>query len=75
MAVIGVGHLGRYHAKTYANLANVQLVGLLDSDRARSKDRARELGVPAIADLNELLKNVDAVSVAVPTSDHHRIVK
>ncbi len=75
VAVIGVGHLGRYHAKTYANLANVQLVGLLDSDRARSKDRARELGVPAIADLNELLKNVDAVSVAVPTSDHHRIVK
>lgn len=75
VGVIGVGHLGRYHALTYAQRSDVCLVGLFDINKARAQDLARELNVPAVADLDELLESVDAVSVAVPTSAHHQVVK
>lgn len=75
VGVIGVGHLGQCHAQAYAQLSNARLMGLLDADLVRAQNKARELNVPALADLDELLEVIDAVSVVVPTSAHHRIAK
>lgn len=75
VAVIGVGHLGRCHALAYAQCPQAQLVGLLDADESRARNQGQELDVPVVTDLDELLTNVDAVSVVVPTLAHHSIAK
>ena len=72
-AVIGVGYLGRFHAQKYAQLAESQLVGVVDTDAATAQRVAGELGVAAFTDHRELFGQVDAVSIAVPTPHHHAI--
>lgn len=67
-AVIGVGHLGRFHAQKYAQLS--QLQGVYDANPARSAEVAQELGCRAFASVAELLAEVEAVSIATPTSTH-----
>lgn len=74
-AVIGVGYLGRFHAQKYAALANAQLVGVADADAERAKQVASEVGCKAFSDYQELLPLVDAVSIAVPTVQHHQVAK
>ncbi|MDZ7749541.1 MAG: Gfo/Idh/MocA family oxidoreductase [Halofilum sp. (in: g-proteobacteria)] len=72
-AVVGVGYLGRFHAQKYAALPGCELVGVADPDEAAAAACAGPLGVPVVVDYHELLGHVDAVSIAVPTSLHHRI--
>jgi predicted dehydrogenase len=70
VGVIGVGHLGRFHAQNYLKLPSVELAGVTDSDSERARQIADECGCGVYPDIDSLLKNVEAVSVAVPT-DHH----
>lgn len=74
VAVIGVGHLGKIHARIYSQLPNVTLVGLADSDPSR-EEIAKEYKVPFFKDCRELIGKVDAVSIAVPTSLHYQVAK
>ncbi|MEW5723285.1 MAG: Gfo/Idh/MocA family oxidoreductase [Thermodesulfobacteriota bacterium] len=74
-AVIGVGHLGRFHAEKYSRIETVELVGVADLDRSRAEETGARLGVPAFFDHRELLGRVDAVSVAVPTRDHFTVAR
>jgi predicted dehydrogenase len=73
VGVIGVGALGQHHARVYAGLSGVQLAGVYDIDAARAAEVAGKHGGRAFGSLEELLPEVDAVSVAVPTADHHRV--
>jgi predicted dehydrogenase len=73
VGVIGVGALGRHHARVWATVPGVRLVGVHDSDATRAGDVAAERGCRAFADSDGLLAEVDAVSVAVPTVDHHAV--
>lgn len=73
VGVIGVGYLGKYHAQKYANIDGVELVGVADIDIAAAESVASENGCKAYGDYLELLKDVDAVSVVVPTSLHHKV--
>ncbi|MEW6264684.1 MAG: Gfo/Idh/MocA family oxidoreductase [Thermodesulfobacteriota bacterium] len=73
LGVIGVGHLGRYHAEKYRTLSGVELVGVVDIERSRADEVAGRLGVAACYDHRDLLDRVDAVSVVVPTSEHYRV--
>lgn len=68
--MIGVGHLGRFHAQKYASMPEVELVGVHDLDRGRAEAVADELGTRAWRRLDDLLGQVDLVSVAVPTGRH-----
>lgn len=72
-AVVGVGYLGRFHAQKYAQLPGVRLVAVVDADAAAAKKVGAELDVAALGDYRELLGQVDAVSLAVPTPLHHPI--
>ena len=74
VAVIGVGHLGKEHARIYHELENAELIGLCDSD-ASKKEKADLLGVPFFNRYQDLIGKVDAVSVSTPTSNHHAIAK
>jgi predicted dehydrogenase len=73
VAVIGVGHLGRHHARIYASLPGVELVGVVDLNRARADEIAATYGTRAFYDVVALAGRVDAVSVAVPTEQHAAI--
>jgi predicted dehydrogenase len=72
-AVIGAGHMGRYHAEKLSRLADVQLVGVVDADAARASALSQKLGCPAFADYREILGKAEAAVVAVPTDRHHAV--
>jgi len=64
---VGVGYLGRHHARIYASLSEVRLAGIVDRNAGRSREIAALYGVPAFEDHRDLLGKIDAVSVATPT--------
>jgi predicted dehydrogenase len=74
VGVIGVGHLGRHHARIYKELPFVSLVGIVDISLSTGETIGKNFGVPNFENLASLLPLVDAVSVAVPTSDHYSVV-
>jgi predicted dehydrogenase len=73
VGVVGVGHLGRHHARVLAGIEGVKLVGVADSRIDQAQAVAGPLGARAHADYRELIDQVDAVSVAVPTTLHRAI--
>jgi len=70
IGVIGVGHLGRHHARILAALDEAALVGVVDKIPARAAEIAAANQTSVIGDASELLGAVDAVTIAVPTEDH-----
>jgi len=72
VAVIGVGSLGQHHARVYRELG-AELVGVADTDRMRAAEIGARYGCPAMTDFRTLLRRVDAVSIAVPTLQHHDV--
>jgi predicted dehydrogenase len=75
VAVIGVGHLGQYHAQVYSSLSNVDLVGVYDINQKRSEDVATACHTKAFKSLSNLIGQIDATSIAVPTKQHYKIAK
>ncbi|MBX3328492.1 MAG: Gfo/Idh/MocA family oxidoreductase [Nitrospira sp.] len=73
--VIGVGHLGQHHARLYASAPDATLVGVVDQDGERASSIAQKYHVQAFRGLPELLKQVDVLSIAVPTSGHYVVAK
>jgi predicted dehydrogenase len=70
VAVVGVGHLGKEHARIYAGLPGVELAGVCDVDRPRAGEVAGRCGSSPFFDFRELPEGLDAVSIAVPTERH-----
>ncbi|HJN80743.1 MAG TPA: Gfo/Idh/MocA family oxidoreductase, partial [Phycisphaerales bacterium] len=71
-AVIGVGRMGRHHARVYAQMDGADLVGVVDHDPHRAADIVEEWGGQAFGAIDDLLAaGVDAVTIATPTI-HHR---
>src|ERR1700693_1540798 len=73
MAVVGVGHLGKEHARILAGLPEVELVGVADVNADQAHAVARRLrtkGDPACWPLRNL---VDATSMVVPTTHHFAV--
>jgi Predicted dehydrogenases and related proteins len=73
IGVVGVGALGRHHARHLAQLDEARLVGVFDTDPARARSVAEELGTTAFSSLDALLDQAEAVTVAVPTPAHHAV--
>jgi predicted dehydrogenase len=73
VGVVGVGHIGKNHARLYKELPAAQFTVIYDTDRAVAQQRAEEFGVMAAASLEEFAEQVDAASVATPTSTHFEI--
>ena len=75
VGVVGVGYLGSIHARIYERMQNVRLVGVMDSDAETGRRVASECGCKVMQSLEEMMDNVDAVSVVVPTSKHREIAE
>jgi predicted dehydrogenase len=73
VAVIGVGYLGRFHAQKFALLENVDLVGVVDIDKVKAQEVAREVNTAFYTSTEPLKGMIDAASVAVPTSRHAEV--
>ena len=73
VAVVGVGHLGRHHARVLSELPDATLVGVVDADLSRAAEVANAVGAPVVAHVADLIGKVDAVSVAVPTEAHAEV--
>jgi len=70
-AVVGVGSMGRHHARNYAELEGAELVAVVDADAERGRAIAEQHGGAVLADVEALLElGVDAVSIATPTVNH-----
>ena len=71
VGVIGCGKMGRFHAKVYAKMPQVRLVGVADANRDAAERAADEAGCPAFTDAADLFAaGAAAVTVAVPTTYH-----
>lgn len=70
VAVIGVGHLGKHHARILGAMPDVELVAVVDTNQARAEEIAAANHTRALMRPGSLLGKVDAVSIAVPTEQH-----
>jgi len=73
VAVIGVGHLGKHHARLLAGIKDARLVAIVDTQPDRAAAAAAATGARAITDFREVIGEVDAVSIAVPTEIHRDV--
>jgi predicted dehydrogenase len=73
VGVVGVGHLGRHHARILAGLPDVELVGVVDDRSEQGRAVAESCRTVYYSDYRGLLGKVDAVSVAVPTLAHREV--
>jgi predicted dehydrogenase len=73
MAVIGVGALGRHHARIVSQLPGVELVAVADPNKTQGEKVAEAAKTKWVADHRLLIDEVDAVTIAVPTGFHFRV--
>jgi predicted dehydrogenase len=73
VGVIGVGYLGRHHARILSSLPGVELVAVVDTNGTRAEEVAAANRTQAFQDYREMLAHVDVVTIAVPTERHQDI--
>jgi predicted dehydrogenase len=73
VGVVGLGSFGRHHAKHYAGNPRARLVAVADQDADRGA--ANGQGAPVFSDYRDLIGKVDAVSIAVPATDHAAVAR
>lgn len=71
VGVMGIGYMGRNHARILSDLPGAELVGVYDSDIDRAREVAAEFGTSAFDDASGLMDASRAVVIAVPTSEHY----
>jgi predicted dehydrogenase len=74
-AVIGAGKMGEIHARVYSKLPQSRLVAVVDTDFQKARKLAKKYNCQAFEKPDEILRMVDAVTVATPTSSHQKIAK
>lgn len=73
LGVVGVGGIGKNHARIIAGLENVEVGGIFDTNAEHGQAVADEFGVPFVSSLEELIERVDAASIATPTIYHREV--
>ncbi len=73
VAVVGVGHLGKHHARLLAENPRAELIAVSDSNPETLAEAVETYGVEGCADYEQLADRIEAVSVVTPTSTHRRI--
>lgn len=71
VGVIGVGALGRHHARLYKASPNAEMIGIFDVSAENAAKVSQEFDIPVYSDWRQLAEKCDALSVAVPANYHH----
>jgi predicted dehydrogenase len=75
VAVLGVGHLGQHHARIYAEHPNAELVAVVDTDERRGREIAKKHKTRWVSHYHEIIDEIQAASIAVPTVYHYDIAR
>lgn len=75
VGVVGVGHIGKNHARLYGDLPSAKFTAVYDIDQPRAKKITEKSHALAAHSIDEFAENVDAASIATPTSTHFEIAK
>jgi len=75
VGVIGTGHLGKIHTKLFTEVETAELVGVYDIDESKADAVAKEFNTKAFRNIDELLSQIDGVSIVATTSAHYELVK
>lgn len=73
--MVGVGHMGRHHARLYSEMDGVTLVALADTNELVGRELSKRFNTRHTVNFRDLIGEVDAVNIAVPTSLHYPIAK
>ncbi|MEB3350047.1 MAG: Gfo/Idh/MocA family oxidoreductase [Cyanobacteriota bacterium] len=73
VGVVGIGNMGWHHARVLSLLRDAELVGVADPDQGRGELATAQFGCRWYSDYHDLLREVEAVCIAVPTLLHHRV--
>jgi predicted dehydrogenase len=72
-AVVGVGHLGRHHARILSSIEGATLAAVVDTNETRAAEIAASVGARAFTNALDIVDQVDLVSIATPTETHAEI--
>jgi predicted dehydrogenase len=75
IGVIGTGHLGKLHVKMFKQTSECEVAGIYDSNKQTAAEVAQEFNVKLFNNLDDILNNIQAASIAVSTTAHHEIAK
>jgi len=76
IAVVGVGYLGRHHARLYHAVKDARLMAVVDSDEMKAKQAGESYGVPWFKSAEDLpASSIDGVSIATPNETHFELAK
>ncbi|MFP4687445.1 MAG: Gfo/Idh/MocA family oxidoreductase, partial [bacterium] len=75
VGVIGVGHLGEHHARILGSFHDVELVGVVDTDKNRGRQISEKYDTDFYSEIEELIPKIEAASVVVPTEYHFEVGK
>ena len=75
VGVVGVGHIGKNHARLYAEMPSALFTAIYDTDDDIARQRSAEFGVKPATSLEDFAEQVDAASIATPTSTHFEIAR
>ena len=75
LGIVGVGHLGEIHTRLAKEVDIIDLVGIFDINLKRANEVSKKYKVPYFKSLEELFKNIEAVSIVVPTESHFDVAK
>ena len=75
IGVVGIGHLGNYHLQKYSKLENCEIVAVADTQIDKTGKVKDIYSCAAFSDHRDMLGLVEAVSIAVPTGEHHRVAR
>lgn len=75
IGLVGLGHLGKLHLKSWLGLPKIEVAGIFDIDPAKTRQAAADFGVPAAPGFEDLVEKSDAVDLVTPTITHFELGK
>jgi predicted dehydrogenase len=75
VGVVGVGHIGKNHARLYAELPSADFAVIYDTDPGKAREIGEEFSVPVATSIKDFAERIDAASVATPTSSHFKVAQ
>lgn len=75
VAVVGVGHHGKHHARIYSEMDGAELVAVVDRRAKQAEKLAKKYRCTAARDVAQIIDSVDAASIAVPTIHHLEVAR
>jgi predicted dehydrogenase len=75
IGVVGVGHIGSNHARLYAEIPSADFIAVYDLDPTRGNAIGKKFSAGTAKSLDEFIEQIDAASVATPTSTHYEVAR